>query len=214
MALSSSESDGRPGRRLAGVGSSLNRRRAGRARSAAIRASIRLEARGTIWATGRPRSVIVTDFPAAASATTAEAFCFKARIPTSDMFYIVAHRFCLLSGRPLTWAGVGSRWHQSGLHAVATDTDRPDLRDAGRFRRPDISRDRASNPAPSARQYPFRAVINYRRAVAGGLVVILVDMFIGSFLYVNPGKTACACPYLSRMSSSTTARLRTARSPV
>lgn len=51
---------------------------------------MRLDATGTIWATGRPRSVIVTSSPAAASATTAEAFCFKARMPTSDMFYVVA----------------------------------------------------------------------------------------------------------------------------
>jgi hypothetical protein len=55
-----------------------------------MRASARLDATGTIWATGRPRSVIVTISPVAASATTAEAFCFSARIPTSDMFYIVA----------------------------------------------------------------------------------------------------------------------------
>ncbi len=42
-------------------------------------------------ATGRPRSVIVTVSPPAAAVTTLDAFCFRARIPTSDMFYIVAH---------------------------------------------------------------------------------------------------------------------------
>ncbi len=34
---------------------------------------------------------MVTVSPAAASATTAEAFCFRARIPTSDMCFNVAH---------------------------------------------------------------------------------------------------------------------------
>ena len=42
-------------------------------------------------ATGRPRSVIVTGSPAATVLTTADAFCFNARIPTSAMFYNVAH---------------------------------------------------------------------------------------------------------------------------
>lgn len=62
---------------------------AGRARSVAINVSSRVEGIGDIMATGRPRSVMVTKPPAAASATTAEAFCFKARIPTLAMF--VAH---------------------------------------------------------------------------------------------------------------------------
>lgn len=35
---------------------------------------------------------MVTSSPLAASATTADAFCFSARIPTSDMFYIVAQQ--------------------------------------------------------------------------------------------------------------------------
>ena len=39
----------------------------------------------------RPRSVMVTVSPAAASATTAEAFCLRARIPTSGMCFNVAH---------------------------------------------------------------------------------------------------------------------------
>lgn len=47
---------------------------------------------GVRRATGRPRSVIVTVSPAAAVATTAEAFCFNARIPTSDMCFIVVRR--------------------------------------------------------------------------------------------------------------------------
>jgi len=46
-----------------------------------------------IWATGRPRSVIVTVSPDAASATTADAFCFNARIPTSDMCFMVAQQW-------------------------------------------------------------------------------------------------------------------------
>ena len=69
--------------RRAGGGRSLSRRWAGRTRPDATRASTRLDGTGTSWATGRPRSVIVTSSPATASATTAEAFCFSARIPTS-----------------------------------------------------------------------------------------------------------------------------------
>jgi hypothetical protein len=46
---------------------------------------------GVNRATARPRSVIVIVSPVAAWATTAEAFCFKARIPTSLMFFNVAH---------------------------------------------------------------------------------------------------------------------------
>ena len=34
---------------------------------------------------------MVTVSPAAASATTADAFCFNARIPTSDMCFVVTH---------------------------------------------------------------------------------------------------------------------------
>ena len=47
--------------------------------------------RGTSRATGRPRSVTVIDSPATTRLTTADAFCFKARIPISAMFYNVAH---------------------------------------------------------------------------------------------------------------------------
>lgn len=36
--------------------------------------------------------MIVTVSPAAARATTADAFCFSNRIPTSSMCFIVAHR--------------------------------------------------------------------------------------------------------------------------
>lgn len=68
------------------------RRRAGRASPARTNASSRDDGTGTNWATGRPRSVIMIVSPAAASATTADAFCFNARIPTSLMFYMVAHR--------------------------------------------------------------------------------------------------------------------------
>ncbi len=46
----------------------------------------------TSWATALPRSVITTGSPAAASATTAEAFCLRALIPTVFMYFIVAHR--------------------------------------------------------------------------------------------------------------------------
>jgi hypothetical protein len=55
-------------------------------------------------ATGRPRLVIVTVSPAAASATTADAFCFNARIPTLDMSYIVAPRRSDLTRRPVAEA--------------------------------------------------------------------------------------------------------------
>lgn len=64
-------------------------RRAGRASPARTKPSNRDPATGDNCATGRPRSVIVTVSPAAASATTADAFCFNARIPTSRMCYIV-----------------------------------------------------------------------------------------------------------------------------
>jgi hypothetical protein len=36
--------------------------------------------------------VIVTVWPVDAVATTADAFCFNARMPTSTMFFNVAHR--------------------------------------------------------------------------------------------------------------------------
>jgi len=67
------------------------RRSAGRARPASSIPSSRDAGIAVIRATGRPRSVIVMDCPAATSATTAEAFCFRARIPTVEMFYTVAH---------------------------------------------------------------------------------------------------------------------------
>ncbi len=53
------------------------------------------------WATIRPRSVIVTVFPAIASATTAEAFCFSARMPTELMCFVVAPGPDGGSGSPL-----------------------------------------------------------------------------------------------------------------
>jgi hypothetical protein len=92
ISSNTSDTDGRPRRRAAGAGRSPSLRSAGRAFSAATNASIRPEITGTIIATGRPRSVIVITSPAATSATTAEAFCFNALTPTSDMFYIVAQR--------------------------------------------------------------------------------------------------------------------------
>lgn len=46
---------------------------------------------GVNSATARPRSVIVIVSPVEALATTAEAFCFSARIPTSLTFFNVEH---------------------------------------------------------------------------------------------------------------------------
>lgn len=69
---------------------SRNRRLAGRARPASTRMATGSPINGASLATGRPRSVIVTTSPAAASVTTAEAFCFSARMPTVFMSYIVA----------------------------------------------------------------------------------------------------------------------------
>jgi hypothetical protein len=66
-------------------------RRAARPWPAARSDSRGEEGRGESWATARPRSVIVMVSPAAASATTADAFCLRARIPTVTMFSIVAH---------------------------------------------------------------------------------------------------------------------------
>ncbi len=74
-----------------GAGNSINLRRAGRARPSSSSATNRDFGMADIRATGRPRSVIVTVSPAAASATTADAFCLSARIPTSVMCFIVAH---------------------------------------------------------------------------------------------------------------------------
>lgn len=45
---------------------------------------------GESCATGRPRSVTITVVPAAACATTADAFCFNSRMPTVLMCYTVA----------------------------------------------------------------------------------------------------------------------------
>ena len=74
-----------------GAGRSAMLRRAGRARPDSSIPASRDAGIAVIRATGRPRSVIVTACPAATPATTAEAFCFRARIPTSDMFYNVVH---------------------------------------------------------------------------------------------------------------------------
>lgn len=64
------------------------------ARAAACRPTInagtRVRAIGTNCGTGLPCSVMVTDSPAAAAATTADAFCLSARIPTSVMCHAVA----------------------------------------------------------------------------------------------------------------------------
>ncbi len=90
ISSSASDAPGRPGRTGTGGGSSLSDRLAGRARPDSIRSSTRLLPRGTSRATGRPRSVTVIDSPAATRLTTADAFCFRARIPISTMFYNVA----------------------------------------------------------------------------------------------------------------------------
>lgn len=84
----SSRDNGGP---TSGIGSCAMSRRGGRAAPAAIRRCNGDVGIGVNWATGRPRSVITTVSPAAASATTADAFCLSARMPTSDMCYIVVH---------------------------------------------------------------------------------------------------------------------------
>lgn len=68
------------------------RRRAGRRRPEDRSLSKELDGMGESWATARPRSVIVTVWPEAADATTADAFCLRARIPTWFMYYIVEQR--------------------------------------------------------------------------------------------------------------------------
>ena len=73
-----------------GAGRSAMLRRGGRARPEMRSCSSREVGIGVRSATGRPRSVMVTVAPAAASATTAEAFCLRARMPTSSMCFIVA----------------------------------------------------------------------------------------------------------------------------
>src|SRR5690606_13707079 len=78
----------------------------GRASPAATRPSRLESGSGTSWATGRPRSVTVITSPAAARATTSDAFCLSARMPTSVMCYIVE----LLPGG---WFGTGRRPHES-----------------------------------------------------------------------------------------------------
>jgi hypothetical protein len=66
-------------------------RRAGRARPSTSIVCSGDEGSGVNIATGRPRSVMVTVSPAAALATTADAFCLRARIPTSLTCFNVAH---------------------------------------------------------------------------------------------------------------------------
>ena len=75
----------------AGAGRPATSRRALRPRPAARRACKAVAGMGVRRATRRPRSVIVTVPPAAARATTADAFCLSDRIPTSSMCFIVAH---------------------------------------------------------------------------------------------------------------------------
>jgi len=74
-----------------GAGRSDIERRARRARPASTSARSRDTGIAVICATGLPRSVIVIVSPPAASDTTADAFCLRARIPTSDMCSIEAH---------------------------------------------------------------------------------------------------------------------------
>lgn len=73
-------------------------RRGSRTWPASIIASRADRGVGVRRATGRPLSVMVIVSPWAALETTADAFCFKARIPTSDMFYKVAHLVASLGG--------------------------------------------------------------------------------------------------------------------
>lgn len=97
---SASDRDG-PG---AGAGRSRMARRGDLTLPAARRRSRGDAGIAVSCATGRPRSVIVTVSPAAALATTADAFCFKARMPTSDMCYIVAHASVVVADRVPTRA--------------------------------------------------------------------------------------------------------------
>ena len=75
-----------------GVGMSARLCRAGRARPEVTNSSRREAGIAVRRATGCPRNVMVMTSPAAALATTAEAFCFNALIPISVMCYIVALR--------------------------------------------------------------------------------------------------------------------------
>ncbi len=75
-----------------GVGRSVVARLGGRARPASTRPSSVDDGSGESCATGRPRSVTTMTSPPAARATTADAFCLSARMPTSSMCFIVEHR--------------------------------------------------------------------------------------------------------------------------
>ena len=74
-------------------------RRGGRAVPVATNCASRWAGIAVNCATGRLRSVIVTVSPASACATTADAFCFRARIPTVAMSFNVAP--VLLAARAL-----------------------------------------------------------------------------------------------------------------
>ena len=93
MAATTSDSTGCSAPASGGAPRAASEPFAGRARPDATKAATRPPGTGTSWATGLPRSVMVTTSPAAALATTCEAFCLRARMPTVLMFYIVALRF-------------------------------------------------------------------------------------------------------------------------
>ena len=78
-----------------------------------ISTSILLCRIGPRTATGLPLSVIVMDSPALARATTFDAFCLSARIPTSLMVYIVEHCGFVVQ-RPVRSAQPGSRTQRWG----------------------------------------------------------------------------------------------------
>lgn len=77
-----------------GAGRSPRGRLGGRASPASTRPSSVDDGSGESCATGRPRSVTTMTSPPAARATTADAFCLSARMPTSSMCFIVEHRPC------------------------------------------------------------------------------------------------------------------------
>ncbi len=94
---------------------SESRRRAGRARPEARRALSFEEGIAVNWATGLPRSVMVTVSPPAATVTTAEAFCLRARMPTSAMCFIEAP----LVSDAMGPAGQSGRHHFPGAVPVS-----------------------------------------------------------------------------------------------
>ena len=96
-----------------GIGSDAGVRLGGRTRPASISACNGERAIAVICATARPRSVIVIVSPDAASATTADAFCFSALMPTSLMCFNVAHAAQFADAPRAASSARPSRWTRS-----------------------------------------------------------------------------------------------------